>query len=124
MEQVVEYFFDTYALVEIVKGNPAYTNYVGARGHTTLLNLYELYVQILKSHGEEIAKKEFEKFKSILFEAKDAHIFSAASFKLRDKKTHFSYTDALGYAIAKAEGFEFVTGDNEFRNLPNVQFIR
>ncbi len=121
---MVTYFFDTYALVEIVKGNPAYGKYAEAKAHTSLFNLYELYVQVLKSYGEEMAKKEFDNFKTILIEVKDIHIFLAAALKTRDKKTHFSYTDALGYAIAEAEGLRFVTGDNEFRNLPNVQFVR
>ncbi len=124
MEQVVTYFLDTYALIEIVKGNPAYGKYAKAKAHTSLFNLYELYVQVLKSYGEEMAKKEFDNFKRILIEVKDIHIFLAAAFKTGDKKTHFSYTDALGYAIAEAEGLRFVTGDNEFRNLPNVQFVR
>lgn len=121
---MVTYFFDTYALVEIVKGNPAYGKYAEAEARTSLFNLYELYVQILKGYGEEMAKKEFDNFKRILIVVKDAHIFSAASFKIKGKKTHFSYTDALGYSIAAAEGLQFVTGDNEFRNLPNVQFVR
>ena len=121
---MVTYFFDTYALVEIVKGNLAYGKYAEAKAHTSLFNLYELYVQILKGYGEEMAKKEFDNFKRILIEVKDTHIFSAASFKIKEKKTHFSYTDALGYSIASAEGLQFVTGDNEFRNLPNVQFVR
>lgn len=121
---MVEYFFDTYAMVEIIKGNPDYAKYADAKGHTTLLNLYELYVQILKNYGEGPAKKEFDNFKRLLIEIKDAHIFAAASLKLKDKKTHFSYTDALGYSIAEAEDLKFVTGDNEFRNLPNVLFIR
>ncbi|MBI2142847.1 PIN domain-containing protein [Candidatus Woesearchaeota archaeon] len=121
---MVEYFFDTYALIEIVKGNPAYGGFAAAKAYTTLLNLYELYVQILKDYGEELAKKEFEFFKRILIEIEDKHIFSAASFKIKDKKTHFSYTDALGYSIAGAKSLKFVTGDNEFRNLPNVQFVR
>ena len=121
---MVEYFFDTYALIEIVKGNPTYGKFAQAKAHTTLFNLYEFYFQLLKSHGEEIAKTEFEFFKRIIFEVKDAHIFSGASFKLKDKKAHFSYTDALGYSIAESEGLRFVTGDNEFRQLPNVEFVR
>lgn len=121
---MVEFFFDTYALVEFVKGNPAYERYASVKGRTTLFNLYEFYVQILKSYGEDVAKREFETFRSILIDVKDHNIFSAAHFKVKDKKTHFSYTDALGYTIAIAEGLQFVTGDNEFRGLPNVQFVR
>ena len=56
---------------------------------------------------------EFYTFEKILIELKDAHIFSAAALKIKDKKTHFSYTDALGYSIAEAEGLKFVTGGNE-----------
>lgn len=121
---MVEYFFDTYALIEIVKGNLAYARYSEARGHTALLNLYELYTFILRDNGEQLAKQKFDIFKGTLVEIKDRHVFAAAAFKLKSKGTHFSYTDALGYAIAEAEGLVFVTGDNEFRNLPNVQFVR
>ncbi|MBI2144185.1 PIN domain-containing protein [Candidatus Woesearchaeota archaeon] len=121
---MVEYFLDTYALIEMANGNPAYARFKEARGHTTLLNLYELYVQTLKNNGEEFAKRVFDSSRKILIGIKDAHIFSAAAFKLKDKKTHFSYTDALGYTIAAAESLQFVTGDNEFRNLPNVLFVR
>ncbi len=108
----------------MANGNQSYNRFKEVKGHTTLFNLYELYVQTLKNNGEQIAKKAFNDCKKMLIEIKDAHIFLAASFKTRDKKTHFSYTDAIGYAIAETEGLMFVTGDNEFRNLPNVQFIR
>ena len=121
---MVEFFFDTYALIEMANGNPSYNRFKEAKGHTTLFNLYELYVQTLKNSGEDLAKKAFGNCKKILIEVKDIHIFLAAALKTRDKKTHFSYTDALGYAIAEAEGKMFVTGDNEFRNIPNVQFVR
>ena len=121
---MVEYFFDTYALIEIANGNPAYARYTESRGNTTLFNLYELYTYMLRNNGEVIAKRQFGLYKRILIEIEDEHIFFAASLKIKDKKTHFSYTDALGYAIAEAEGLKFVTGDNEFRNLPNVQFVR
>jgi len=124
VEQVVEYFFDTYALIEIVKGNPAYARYSEAKGHTAIFNLYEFYAYALKGNGEQLAKQKFDIFKGMLTEIEDKHIFAAAAFKLKGKGTHFSYTDALGYAIAEAEGLIFVTGDNEFRNLPNVQFVR
>ncbi len=121
---MVEYFFDTYALIEIVKGNPAYARYSEAKGNTAIFNLYELYARILKDNGEQLAKQKFDIFKGMLIEIKDKHVFAAAAFKLKSKSSHFSYTDALGYAIAEAEGLKFVTGDNEFRGLPNVQFIR
>lgn len=121
---MVEYFFDTYALIEMANGSQSYNKFRDAKGHTTIFNLYELYVQTLKNSGEGLAKKAFDNCKKILIDVKDTHIFLAAAFKTKGKKAHFSYTDALGYAIAEIEGLKFVTGDNEFRNLPNVQFIR
>ena len=70
---MVEYFFDTYALIEIVKGNPAYARYSEAKGHTAIFNLYELYAHILKGNGEQLAKQKFDIFKGMLIEIKQMH---------------------------------------------------
>src|SRR3989338_5064994 len=106
------YFLDTYALIEVVKGSPAYTKYAKVEGYTSLLNLYEFYFLLLRSHGEAVAKEKFDLFKQVRIEIRDAHIFLAASFKLMHNKLDISYADALGYAIAEAEGLHFLTGDN------------
>ena len=121
---VKKYFLDTYALIEIIKGNPSYKRYTEEEGHTSLLNLYELYFQLLRNNGEGIAKSQFYLFKQLMIEISDNNIFSAAEFKLAEKRKNVSYTDALGYEMAKAEGLIFLTGDEAFKSLPNVEFVK
>ncbi len=55
----MKYFADTYALIEIIKGNPNYERYSKEELSTNLLNLYELYYALLKDYSEEIAKAYF-----------------------------------------------------------------
>lgn len=120
----VKFFCDTYALVELIKGNKAYAPYVYAELYTTLYNLYELYYNILDDFGEEIAKRYFYEFQSYTIEIIDTYIFQAASFKLKCKGKNISYVDALGYSIALQERMKFLTGDKEFKDMDSVEFVK
>lgn len=118
------YLFDTYALLEIIKGNKNYENFVSESFNTTIFNLYELYYNLLKDFDEETAKNYFYKFIPFVLNIKNEHIFYASKFRLNNKKKNLSYTDALGYSISKIEGYKFLTGDKEFENFDNVEFIK
>ena len=43
-------------------------------------------------------------------------------FKTMHKK--LSIPDAVGYTIAKKHGVKFLTGDRDFENMENVEFVR
>ena len=120
----VKFFCDTYALVEIVKGNNAYARFMAEELHTSLLNLYELYHNLLRDYDEETAREYFYQFSSLLTPIMDQHIFAGAGFKRRNAKRNISYTDALGYAMAQQEGMQFLTGDKEFEHEENVEFVK
>jgi len=120
----MNYFLDTYALIEIVKGNINYKKYLELEFFTSIFNLYEFYYSLLKDFNEEIAKRFFEQFRNRVLDIKDEHIFKASEFKINNKKKNFSYADCLGYAIASAYGLKFLTGDKEFENLDNVEFVK
>lgn len=120
----MKYFLDTYALIEIIRGNKAYVKYLDDKLFTSILNLYELYYNLLKSYTEEEAKKFYDIFSDFLITINDNHIFCASQFKLQRIKSEISCADALGYAIAKTESMKFLTGDKEFRTLDNVEFVR
>src|SRR3989338_10595292 len=121
---VVTYFLDTYAIVEIIKGNPAFTRYLSEHLFTSIFNLYELYVNILKVDSEESAKREYNRFLEFVTPIKQEHIFYAGKFKITHLKRSISYTDALGYAIAELEHMRFLTGDKEFKDMNNVEFVK
>lgn len=120
----VKYFLDTYAIIEMIKGNQNYSKYLNAEGYTSVLNLYELHFNLLKEFGEEIAGLYFNKYLPIKLDIKDEDILSGSEFKLKHIKNNISYADALGYAIAARRGLMFLTGDKEFKNLPNVEFVK
>ncbi len=56
----------------------------------------------------------------------DDDIKEAMKMRLRLKagKTSLSYADALGYHLAKKLGMKFLTGDDAFKHLPNVEFVK
>lgn len=117
------YFFDTYALVELIRGSKNYEMFSEVNFRTTILNLYELYYSLLKDYNEDIASKYFNKFFPFIINVRKDHIFYASKFRLSNTKKDISYIDALGYAIAKLDGYKFLTGDKAFEFFDNVEFV-
>ncbi len=120
----LKFFLDTYALVEIIKGNPKYCVFSSEECGTCLLNLYELYYQLLKDYGKEVAEQQFKQFNILKIEISEEIIPKASSFKLRYRKQNISYADALGYTLARENNLLFVTGDKEFKNISHVEWVR
>ena len=44
--------------------------------------------------------------------------------ELRKKKLDLSYADAIGYAVSLRLMLMFLTGDDAFKNLEKVEFVR
>lgn len=118
------YFYDTYALYEIAKGSKNYEKYADKLIITSLMNLYELYYQLLKNNQDEIADIFFNRLESSCIEIKSEIIKKAAKFRKQEIKSKFSYIDCLGYTIAKEHGVKFLTGDKAFENMSNVMFVK
>lgn len=120
---MTKYFLDTYALIEIINGNKKYKRFLQEELYTSIFNLYEIYYNLLRDFNEETAKKYFMQFKQIIVFFDDSNIFQASKFKLKHKKQRISYTDCLGYSIAIEKNMKFLTGDKEFENIENVEFV-
>src|SRR3989338_3124770 len=120
------YFFDSYALVEIIKGSESYKAYKDKKIITTLLNLMELHYSVMRDLGMEKAVKFFEELKEFTIEFSETDILNANYFRYKQNKTgkNISYIDALGYVISLKKGIKFLTGDNEFEQLENVEFVK
>ncbi len=123
-KRVVKYFFDTYALIEIVKNNPNYIKFVEETITTSKFNLVELIYIILSELGEEAGKMAFERFKDSETDIPDSTLFKAMTFRLKNKKKGFSYVDCIGYVFALENGLVFLTGDSAFKELENVEFVK
>lgn len=121
----MKYFFDTYALYELALGNENYKEYFAdVDSITTILNLYELCYALLREHLPVLAENFFERFLPICVDIEPNTIKEAATFRLQNKKLELSYIDALGYIIAKNHTVKFLTGDEAFKKLPNVEFVK
>lgn len=118
------YFFDTYAILEILKKNDKYLKYKDSKIVLTIFNLVELHYQILREFGEELANKILDEYSEFAMNVDIDIIKEANKFKLLHKKQKMSAPDVVGYKMAKKLGIKFLTGDKEFENLENVEFVK
>ncbi len=118
------YFFDSYALIEILKGSPSYDKYIGADFLLTKLNLFEVYESILKDFGEKEAILFLEDYYGFAIDYEKETIIASAKLHLSMRKRHVSMTDCIGYTIAQQYNIPFLTGDKEFRDLDGVEFVQ
>lgn len=119
-----EYFFDTYAIIEILKGNPNYERYVEVGYVITQLNLIELHYYMLRSFGEKDAKIALAKALKNTADFGEDVIAAANKFRYQNKSKEFSTADCIGYVYALKNSLLFVTGDKEFEGLPSVEFVK
>ncbi len=118
------FFFDTYAFIEILRGNQAYLKYANKMIITTKLNLMELYRVLIKENDEKEAEKRFNEYSDACVTITDNVLKKAVKFKVKTGDRRISYIDSIGYIIALENGIKLLTGDEQFRNLPNVEFVK
>ena len=118
------YFLDTYAMIELIEGGENYRRFIGSKFYTSIFNLYELNYTLLRLYDDEIAARYFNRFKKNIIGFTDKNIFDASMFKHKYKKRKLSYADCIGYIVAKDNGMKFFTGDKEFEDLDNVEFVK
>ena len=124
MKNTEDFFFDTYAFFEILKGNEDYKKYIGAGIITTKLNIFELYIKIIREETEENADKIIKRYYPFTKDFDEEIIKRAAKLKNKINKRNVSMTDCIGYEMAKQLGIKFLTGDKEFEDLDNVEFVK
>lgn len=105
----MDYFLDSYAMIEIARGNEKYKEYLNHKCFTSVLNLYEFYFSLLRNFEEGVAREFFYIFKKRILQIRDEHIFKASNFKLKNIRRGFSYADCIGYTIALDYGIKFLT---------------
>lgn len=127
------YVIDTYALLEwFVQGNENYQKYFEIMdekgGFITELTILEFYHRVFHRLGKEKADEVLDiitgNMKIIdlnLDLIKEAAVFRSVMLK---KKEELSYTDCVNYIAAKNLKVKLLTGDNDFRTLENVEFVK
>jgi predicted nucleic acid-binding protein len=120
----LNYFFDSYAIIEIIKNNPNFAPYAEEDISLSLFNLAEVYWTALLDYSLEKANEIFSKFRQNVVEIDDETLKEAIQFRKEHKKQDLSYTDCMGYIYAKRNNLRFLTGDSKFEHLPFVEFVK
>jgi uncharacterized protein len=121
------YFLDSYAIIEMAKGNPNYLPFQDEPAITSRSNLLEVYYILLQLEEEKLAKACLTALGPLAVELQLDLIPTIARLRLRQLGAtgrRFSYSDASGYVYARENGYAFLTGAHEFEGLPDVTFVR
>ena len=119
-----EYFFDTYAIIELIKGNEKYDFVKENIIITSAMNIAELYYAILLENNIEIAEKIINSSNFEIIEITTEIAIKSALFRFKNKKLNLSYIDCLGYILAQENNLLFLTGDKGFEEMNNVEFVK
>ena len=121
-------FADTYALIELLKGNPNYEEYSQADLVSTEFNIFELTYALFRDFGRNETSKiiDFVRSRVEVMSTEDSDYLNASDFRKSANKTgkKLSLVDALGYSYSRKIGIRFLTGDREFCEMENVEYIK
>ena len=118
-----DYFFDTYAIIEIVEGSENYREYSDKPIITSFYNIYEFTYYLLREYEREKAEEVLDKLNYNIIRPEKEHLFPATKTKLENKDQQLSYVDCMGYQLAKENNLKFLTGDIEFKEKENVEYV-
>lgn len=118
------YFFDTYAIIELIKLNQNYNRFDGLKIVTSVMNLAEMYNIFLKDKGRKDADEFFEACNFEFLEISPKIIVEAVRFRYENRKGNVSLTDSVGYTLSLKHNLKFLTGDRQFENISNVEFVK
>lgn len=117
------FLFDTYALLEILNKNPKYEEYANK---DIIINefifaefCYKLFLENVKD-----AKEYIDELAPGVIRPDNKIIEKAMLFRFQNKSKKMSMTDCISYIMSKELKIKFLTGDKEFENMDNVEFVR
>lgn len=120
----VGYFFDTYAIIEILRKNKNYVRFSEIPLTTSLLNIGELFYDFLKNGNKNDGILFCTKLQENCLNINLELLMKALEFRFENRGKNLSYIDCIGYALAKESGLIFVTGDDAFKGMDNVEFVK
>lgn len=130
----MNFLVDTYALMEwFIWNNQKYKKYIERfqrekSSYVSTITLVELYHNIYHDEGANKAEMIFSSVTQVLNVTKmdDEIIKNAGIFRsdMLKKKRSLSYADCINYSTAKNLKVKLLTGDEDFRGLDNVEFVK
>jgi predicted nucleic acid-binding protein len=120
----MDYFFDSYAIIEIINQNESYKKFSDVKIITNTLNLAEVHYYFLREHNEQTADYWVSNLNFHIVDIPIGIAIDASKFRYKNKKLGLSYADCIGHITALNNNLKFITGDNKFENMPNVEFMK
>lgn len=126
---MADLFADTYALWAFYNGSRPYRAlFEGREMATTSINLVEFAAALLRAKAAREAELPvlLAPLRPMVHEPRPSVVEAAASFKagMAAARRSCSHVDAWGYATARSLGVPFLTGDEAFRRVPHVEFVK
>jgi|SRR3989344_2090687 len=117
------FIFDTYAIISIMKGNVNYSPYLDSNIIINDFIFSELCYNLFRE-GDNRAEEYIKKYSQFITQLNPDWIKEAMQFRLKWKNRGVSMTDCISYVMSKSLGIKFLTGDKEFEDLENVEFVK
>jgi uncharacterized protein len=121
------FFADSYALIEMLKGNENYQSFQSGRLITTEFNICEVGFAVCREYPADATRvlKTLRKM-VVIQETRDEDYCAGAARRnlATGKGKKLSTIDCVGYSVANRLNLLFLTGDREFADMDNVQFVR
>ena len=118
------YYFDTYAIIEIINGNKSYEKFKNQKIVTSILNVSELYWAFLNKHSRQTADYWIKKISFDLIGFGETECIETMRYRYSRKKDNLSFVDCLGYVLSLKNSLKFLTGDKGFEKELNVEFVQ
>jgi predicted nucleic acid-binding protein len=117
------FLYDTYAIIEIIEGNENYEGYLDKR---IIINdfIFAELSYVLIREGYPDSDKYIQKYMKYVIHVSPDLIKKAMEFRYKNKEKGMSVTDCISYFQARKLGIRFLTGDKEFEDLDNVEFVK
>lgn len=115
---------DTYALIEIRRGNPKFLDLMNQEFAITDLTMAEFYSILYRQDEESAAIEWNNKLHAYCRAVSKEILIKALKYRIDNKKEDLSIFDCIGYLYSLENNLKFVTGDKEFKNKESVLFIQ
>ncbi len=118
-----KYFFDTYAIMEVIEGKESYAPYLDSEVIINNFTFAELCYNLFKDKftNSDIYANKYARY---IASVQPEWILEAMKFRYSWKDRKVSVPDCVGYVMAKKIGIKFLTGDKEFEKMDNVEFVK
>ena len=124
---MASFFADSYAVIELLKGNENYRPYNDGYLITTEFNICEVAFAVCRDYPDKTQKVMALVRKIVTLEPTSDEDYCWGAAMRRTTTTagkKLSTIDCVGYSVAHRLEIPFLTGDREFEDIEGVEFVQ